>query len=121
MPRFFADQCVSNSVIQILRDAGQEVLRLRDFIPVDSSDDVVLSQAQDLDAVLVSLNGDFADIVAYPPARHKGIIALQVRNHPEVVPQLMLRLIDFLSAHPDQDYYRGRLVLAEVHRIRTRE
>jgi len=66
--RFFADHCVSNSVIQALRDAGYEVLRLKEHIPTDSPDLFVVSTAQELDAVLVSLNGDCADIVTYPPA-----------------------------------------------------
>ena len=34
--KFFADYCVSNSVIQYLRDAGHEVLRLKDHMPTDS-------------------------------------------------------------------------------------
>ena len=121
MVRLFADECVPSSIIQILRDSGHDVIRLRDYIPINSSDDVVISQTQELGAVLVSLNGDFADIVAYPPARYKGIIALQIRNHPEVIPQLMDRLAEYLSDHPAQDHYNGKLVLAEVHRIRIRE
>jgi predicted nuclease of predicted toxin-antitoxin system len=75
--RFFADHCISNSIIQTLRAAGHEVLRLRDYIPVDSPDQAVISKAQELDSILVSLNGDFADIVTYPPSDYKGIIALQ--------------------------------------------
>ncbi len=84
--RFFADHCVSNSIIETLRDAGHEVLRLKDHIPTDSPDSVVISKAQEREAILVSLNGDFADIVAYPPEKYRGIIALQVRNHPEIIP-----------------------------------
>ncbi|MFQ6094264.1 MAG: DUF5615 family PIN-like protein, partial [bacterium] len=93
----------------------------RDCIPVESSDWVVISKAQELDAILVSLNGDFADIVAYPPANYKGIIALQVRNHPEILPQIISRLSDYLSAHPDMTHYVGKLLLVEVHRIRIRQ
>lgn len=117
---FLADHCVSNSVIQALRDAGHEVLRLKDHIPTDSPDSVVISTAQQLDAVLVSLNGDFVDIVTYPPANYEGIIALQVRNHPEVLPQLISRLKDYLSFHLDMKYYAGKLLLVEAHRIRIR-
>jgi len=76
--RFFADHCVSNYVIQDLRNAGHEVLRLKNHISTDSLDSVVISKAQELDAILISLNGDFADIVTYHPANYKGIIALQV-------------------------------------------
>jgi len=119
--RFFADHCISNFIIQALKNAGYEVFRLRDHIPTDSADIVVISQAQKLDSILVSLNGDFANIVAYPPTNYKGIIALQVRNHPEIIPQLMARLKDYLSAHPDMNHYKGKLLLVEVHRIRVRE
>jgi predicted nuclease of predicted toxin-antitoxin system len=119
--RFFTDHCVPNAVTEALRDAGYEVGRLRDCIPTDSPDSIVISKTQELDAILVSLNGDFADIVAYPPANYKGIIALQVRNHPEVLPQIISRLNGYLSAHPDMIHYVGKLLLVEVHRIRIRQ
>jgi predicted nuclease of predicted toxin-antitoxin system len=118
--RFFVDQCVPGSIIQALREEGHEILRLKDSIAVDSPDPVVLAKAQELDAILLSLNGDFADIVSYPPADYKGIIALQVRNHPEAIPQLISRLIGFISSHPDRQYFTGKLLLIEAHRIRIR-
>jgi len=118
--RFFADHCVPGSVIQILQEAGHEVLRLRDHIPPDSPDQLVISKAQELDAILLSLNGDFADIVTYPPVKYKGIVALQVRNHPEILPQLLERLRAYLSAHDDMEHYSGKLLIAETHRIRSR-
>jgi predicted nuclease of predicted toxin-antitoxin system len=118
--RFFADQCVPGSVIQRLQDAGHEVLQLKDYIPVDSPDQLVISKAQELDAILLSLNGDFADIVTYPPAKYKGIVALQVRNHPEIIPQLLEMLTAYLSAHNDIEHYSGKLLIAETHRIRSR-
>lgn len=118
--RFFADHCVSNFIIQSLRNEGHHVFRLRDHIPPDSADPVVISKAEELDSILISLNGDFSDIVAYPPARYKGIIALQVRNHPEVIPELMTLLIAYLSTHPQMDHYKEKLLLIEPHRIRIR-
>lgn len=119
--KFFVDHCISSFVIQTLRDAGHEVLALRDYLPVDSPDEVVIAKAQELNAILVSLNGDFADIVTYTPANYKGIMALQVRNHPEATPQLVERLKTYLSAHDDMEHYRGKLFLVEMRRIRVRE
>jgi hypothetical protein len=80
-----------------------------------------MAKAQELDAFLLSLNGDFADIVSYPPAHYQGIIALQVRNHPELIPLLMARLRDYLSLHSDRQYYRGKLLVVEAHRIPVRQ
>jgi len=119
--RFFADQCVPYSVIRALRDEGHKVLLLKEHIPPNSPDSVVIIKAQELDAILISLNGDFSDIVTYPPSNYKGIIALQVKNHPEVMPMLMKKLIKYFIAHPEMDQYKGQLLLVEVHRIRIRK
>ena len=118
--RLFTDHCISNFIIQEFLKAGHEVFRLKDHIPVESSDSTVISAAQDLDSILVSLNGDFADVLNYPPSKYKGIVALQVRNHPEIISQLMKRLINYLNLHPDAQSYRGMLIVVEVHRIRFR-
>ena len=118
--RFFADQCVPMSVVQTLREAGYEVLRLKDFISTDSPDSFVISKAQQLDAILLSLDGDFADIVNYPPSKYKGILALQVRNHPETIPLLLDRLKAYLLAHDTVESYSGMLPLEEPHRLRSR-
>jgi predicted nuclease of predicted toxin-antitoxin system len=117
---FFLDQCVPASVGRRLEEAGYAVTRLAHHMATDSPDKAVIHKAQELDAILVSINGDFADIVAYPPAHYAGILALQVRNHPDALPRLLARLIDYLSAETDRDGYRGTLMIVEPHRIRIR-
>ena len=118
--RFFIDHCVPNSVIRALRDAGYEVFILKEHIPKNSEDSAVITKAQELEAILVSLNGDFADIATYPPSQYNGIISLQVRNHPESISTIVQRLIQYLSAHPEMPGYEGQLFLVEAHRIRIR-
>ena len=119
--RFLADQCVPNSLIEALRDAGHQVFRLREHLPADSPDPVVILEAQKLECILLSLDSDFADIVAYPPAKYRGIIAFQVRNRPETILKLVARLKDYLAANPDINHYRGKLFVVEADRIRVRE
>lgn len=118
--RFLTDHCISNSIIQSLQNAQHEVVRLKDVLPVESSDAMVIAKAQELDAILLSLNGDFADIIVYPPATHKGIITLKMRNHPEILPQLLGRLAAYLNLHPTIGHYRGKLFVVESGRIRIR-
>ena len=104
-----------------LRATGAEVLRLREHIPTDAPDERVLAMAQQREAILVFLNGDFANIVTYPPARYHGIIALQVHNYPEMIPQLMIRSTTCIASHPTMEEYKGKLFIVEAHRIRIRE
>ena len=89
-------------------------------MPSDSPDPIVVGKADELDAVLVSLNGDFADITAYPPANHRGIVALQVRNRPESVTPITERLLAYLRQNPERRDLDGKLLLVEAHRIRVR-
>jgi hypothetical protein len=93
---------------------------LRDILPIRTPDDAVIAKAQQLEAILVSLNGDFSDIVAYPPSVFCGIISLQLHNHPETIPYVMKALLRFLTEHPERDFYLGKLLSVEAHRIRIR-
>lgn len=88
---------------------------------MDSPDRVVIAKVQEMDAILLSMNGDFADIVTYPPKAYKGIVALQMRNHAEVLERLLARLCEYLSVHSTPEHYKGKLLVVEVNRIRIRE
>jgi len=116
--KFFADHCISGYIINTLRNAGHEVFILKEQIDKESSDSEVIATAQKLGAILVSLNGDFSDIVKYPPSNYLGIIGLQIRNHPEMIPRIMDRMKAYLSENPQMDHYKGKLFRFEVHRIR---
>lgn len=118
--RFLADHCISTSIVRTLRNEGCEVTRLTEVLPAESPDALVIAKAQEMDAILLSMNGDFADIVTYPPSRYQGIVALQLKNHPEILDQLMARLTVYLRLQPSMDHYRGKLVIVEVNRIRMR-
>jgi len=88
---------------------------------VESSDTIVIAKAQEIDAILLSLNGDFSHIVSYPPKNYNGIVAKQVHNHPEILPKLISRLTTYLKVYTTMDHYRGKLLVVEVDRIRIRE
>src|SRR5690349_10440213 len=118
--RFLSDHCVPRVIADALRQHSHRVIALRDVLPPRSPDEIVVAKAQDLGCILLSLNGDFADIVTYPPANYQGIIAVQLHNHPEITDRLLDRLTAYLDAHPAADHYRGILVIVEVHRIRIR-
>jgi hypothetical protein len=96
-------------------------VRLREVLPAESTDAAVIAKAQEIDAILLSLNGDFADIVSYPPKNDKGIVALQMRNRPEILPGLLARLAAYLHVQPAIEHYHGKLLVVEVDRIRIRD
>ena len=42
--RLFADHCVSNQIIDTLREAGHEVIRPKDYLPAESPDSLVVAR-----------------------------------------------------------------------------
>jgi hypothetical protein len=58
---FFSDQCEPTEISNILTRNGHNVTLFRDVLPIRSPDSDVIAKAQSLRAILVSLNGDFAD------------------------------------------------------------
>jgi predicted nuclease of predicted toxin-antitoxin system len=119
--RFLCDQCIPAEISNHLRQEDYTVILLREVLPIRSPDPEVITKAKELNAVLVSLNGDFSDIVAYPPSQYSGIIAIQLHNHPEIIPQIMQRMLSFLTANKEPEFYPGKLIIVEAHRIRLRQ
>ena len=79
-----------------------------------------LGESAESQRYLVSLNGDFADIVRYPATERGGIIALQLRGHPRTLTAILVLTV-YLRIHPDRNEYRGKLLLVEASRTRLRQ
>lgn len=118
--RIFADHCVPMMAVHLMRAEGHDVLLLRDYLPTDAQDEQVLEESLRQQAIALSVDGHFSDLTRYNPSDYAGIIALQLHDHPEVLPGIMRRLCAFLADHPDTAFYHGRLILVEPHRIRIR-
>ena len=119
--RLLADQCVPAAIVAALRQHGHTVVPLCDCAHVDSPDHVVIAKAQELKCLLLSLNGDFADIVTYPPRDYLGIISLQVLNHPESISPIVAMLVQYFRDNQSMPDYAGKLLIVEPYRIRIRQ
>ncbi len=115
---FFADHCIPRSVVRAFEEKGFHVAILGDHLPTNAADEEVIAKAQELACVLITMDGDFADLVRFPPENYAGIIALQVKNHPQVFSQILDRLLAFLAE--STEHVSGRLIIVEPHRIRLR-
>ena len=72
---FLLDQDVPDAIARVIQQTGHEVHRLREMIPVDSTDEAVLAFASSRAAVLVTCNrDDFLSLAKTNP--HSGIVIL---------------------------------------------
>lgn len=89
---FLLDQDVPDAVARVIQQAGHEVHRLREKLPIDSTDEAVLAFAHALTAVLVTCNrDDFLTIAGSMP--HSGIVILIRRATRALECSRILRLL----------------------------
>ncbi|MBI4041713.1 MAG: DUF5615 family PIN-like protein [Deltaproteobacteria bacterium] len=119
--KFLTDHCVPNSFFEALKEEGYEVFKLKEVLPTNAPDAKVLEKALELKAILISLNGDFADILSYPPKKFLGIMSIQLQNEPKLQSHILRHLKPYLKENPKMSHYQGKLFVIEPHRIRIWE
>ncbi len=101
----------------LLRNAGFEADTVADERMAGADDTVIASRSQAEERVLVTLDLDFSNVRAYPPARHAGIIVLRPkRQDKRTVLALMERIVLALTNRTPA----GELWIVEADRIRFR-
>ena len=90
---------------------------LTEHIPATSVDADVVAKAQELDAVLLTVDLDFANIIDYPPEEYGGLIVMRYDMVAEA--EVMNTLKNVLETLYRDDL-RKALVIVEPDRYRIR-
>lgn len=111
------DHCVPRRYLHLIQAWGYAASPLGDHAAIDSPDDRVITAAQTLDAVLLTIDLDFANILDYPPRDYNGIIVLRYRVMDEGSLDVTLRQ---LLKDRYRDDLRGVLAIVDAGRYRIR-
>jgi predicted nuclease of predicted toxin-antitoxin system len=91
--RFLLDQDVPDDLTYLLRELDHEVVRLRDVLPPDATDQAVLQFAHEHDWLLLTCNrDDFLKLAETEP--HRGIIVVIRRKTRAHERAALLRLLE---------------------------
>jgi hypothetical protein len=116
--RFKLDENLDPRAKEILAQAAHEV-RLVEDEGLEGAPDVSIGQAAILEGLcLVTLDLDFANVVAFPPHQYRGIIVIR-HPRPTVMGLLSLvhQLVDILRTQDPT----GKLWIVEPGRLRVHE
>ena len=75
--KFLADESVDRQIVERLRQDGHEVLYVAETSP-SISDDAVLEQANALQAVLITADKDFGELVYRQGRSHAGVVLIRL-------------------------------------------
>jgi predicted nuclease of predicted toxin-antitoxin system len=78
--RFKVDENLPVEVVELLRQAGHDAATVLEQRLGGGTDSDVASLCQREGRTLVTLDLDFADIRAYPPAQYPGLVVLRLKQ-----------------------------------------
>jgi|ADurb_Ile_02_Slu_FD_contig_21_1038128_length_725_multi_6_in_0_out_0_1 predicted nuclease of predicted toxin-antitoxin system len=116
--RFKLDENLPWSISNIMIDYGYDVETVLSEGLNGCSDDKLINTCTREQRILITLDYDFADILAYPPQTYAGIIVIRAKNQNKSQIQVLITklLILFEDYNP-----AGSLWIVEEDRVRIRK
>jgi hypothetical protein len=90
------DENIGRGGIDLLRQAGQDVMTVREQGLAGAADEVVFQACVAEARTLITLDRDFGQVPRFPPKQTAGIVVLELGG-PASLPRLHDRLRDFLA------------------------
>ena len=116
MGKFKLDENLPTETADVLRGAGHDAVSVLDQQMGGQPDGNVAAVCQQEDRVVVTLDLDFADIRAYPPADYPGIVVLRLaRLDKRRVLSIMQRLVALVAQEP----LAGKLWIVDESSVRV--
>ena len=116
--RFKIDENLPVDAALYLRQEGFDAVTLHDEGLRGTDDGHLIKACNRENRVLITLDLDFADILAYPPAKYAGLIVLRLRRQDvNSVLEVLTRLVPILRSESP----RQKLWIVDEHRIRIKE
>ncbi|MFQ5881681.1 MAG: DUF5615 family PIN-like protein [Candidatus Methylomirabilales bacterium] len=116
--RLKLDENVDPRAVAILRTAGHDAVTVPDERLSGQPDAAVETTCRMEARCLVTLDLDFANVLAYPPEKYSGLVVLR---HPRPTAAGLLNLVRQLAASLKHDSPERRLWIVEPGRLRVHE
>ncbi len=116
--KFKIDENLPIEAAEILHEAGFAADTVEDENLSGADDERIARTIRSEDRILVTLDLDFANIRAYPPGEHAGIIVLRVKSQdkPSVLTYVRRLVMALARRNPDRELW-----IVDDNRIRFRQ
>lgn len=115
---FLVDEDMPRDTAEALRRAGYTAEDVRDVGFGGRSDDEIFAYAQTHEAIVVTQDMGFSNVLSFPLGTHAGIIVMRVPNALPIS-QVINELLRSLAGLEDENLV-GLLVIVEIGRTRIR-
>lgn len=113
-----ADECIDLQVVERLRREGYDVIYIAELDP-GISDDVVLDQANEQGALLLTADKDFGELIFRLRRIHKGVVLVRLAG---ISPEQKAEIVAGVFQHHAEGLLNNFSVISPgMVRIRVRE
>ena len=119
MAHFLVDASLPRATAELICSCGHQATDVRDLGLAAALDPVIAEHAKSAQLCLITRDGDFGNVLDYPPQDYFGIVVVQT---PEAAPRsVVLEMVERFLREPDVvENLPGRLAVVEPARIRVR-
>lgn len=119
MPQFLINENIPRSTGRLLKEHGYTIEDIRDFGLRGIEDENVLLLAARRQAVLLTADKEFANILWFLSGNHSGILVLQFPKEMSTT-EINRHVIEGLKNLAEEDF-KGNLIILEPGRLRKRK
>lgn len=113
--KLFADHCFFQCGVELLRQAGYDVIKAIDVGLETASDDKIVSFCKKEDRVIITLDTDFSSLYRFPLGSHCGIIVFRITPF---TPAALLTILAPIIKKKIFDSFKNALVIVKRNKIR---
>lgn len=115
--RYLADQNISPLTVSRLAEAGFEIRRVSDLLPVNAADSDIMEWARIQGFTIITQDLDFSSLIASRGETQPSLVSLRLRdNRPEHIATLLAKVLPAAES----DLVAGAIVTVEDAGIRVR-
>lgn len=103
--KVLCDENIPRAVIASLAEWGFDVARVAPGMP----DPEIAARAKREGRVIITLDSDFVNVLAYPPREYPGIV--RIRIHPPFITIIIPQLKNIFTVFKTQDALEGELII----------
>ena len=115
--KFKIDENLPIEAAQLLREAGHNVFTVHEQGMAGAKDNVLARACQSENRAMITLDVHFADIRAYPPELHPGLIVLRLLRQDK--PHILEVIGQLIKLFPSE-VLEGKLWIVDEKRLRVR-
>ncbi|KJS03329.1 MAG: hypothetical protein VR68_01610 [Peptococcaceae bacterium BRH_c4a] len=111
------DENLPINVVDLFRSDGHDVESVYSENIQGCSDQILMRKCQEEGRVIITLDYDFSNIIAYPPEKSEGVIVLRAKEQSK---DAVLKVVRDLLPRLAGEFFPGQLWIVEENRIRIR-